>query len=131
MRIEDYESKCDLTAPADIAAALSKRYGGRNTFWLFHGNEQRPELNILVSGDLAYAHFFPKEGHPGYRSVGTLQNLRPGEDTVFFLYNSREPVEIMNEAIIPFSDALRGAQEFAISKTFPKSIRWSSLVQGE
>jgi hypothetical protein len=28
-------------------------------------------------------------------------------------------------------DALKAAQEFAISATVPKSIRWNSLVDGE
>jgi len=35
MRIQDYDSVCDVTKPADIAAALSKRHGnGINSFWL-------------------------------------------------------------------------------------------------
>ena len=88
-------------------------------------------MNILANGELAYVHFFPREGHPGLASVGALPNLRPGEDMVFFLYNSREPIEVMNESVIAFSDALKAAQEFAISKSLPKCIRWRSLVRGE
>jgi|SRR6516162_8000616 hypothetical protein len=131
MRIEDYESKHDVTDPRDIRAVLSKRYDDRNTFWLFHGDEEFPEMNILANGELAYVHFFPREGHPGLASVGALPNLRPGEDMVFLLYNSREPIEVMNESVIAFSDALKAAQEFAISKSLPKCIRWRSLVRGE
>jgi hypothetical protein len=37
----------------------------------------------------------------------------------------------MNEAVVSFWDALKAAQEFAISGTMPKSIRWDSLVYGE
>jgi len=37
----------------------------------------------------------------------------------------------MNEAVVPFRDALKAAQEFAISATKPRSIRWESLVDGE
>ena len=62
MRIEDYESKHDVTDPRDIRAVLSKRYDDRNTFWLFHGDEEFPEMNILANGELAYVHFFPREG---------------------------------------------------------------------
>jgi|SRR5215472_9672814 len=131
MRIEDYESKHDVADPADIRTVLSKRYSGRNTFWLFHGDEEFSEMNILVNGELAYVHFFPREGHPGLASVGTLPSLRPGEDMVFFLYNSREPIEVMNESVIPFSSAMEAAREFAISKILPKCIRWRSLVRGE
>jgi hypothetical protein len=37
----------------------------------------------------------------------------------------------MNEAVVPFSEALRVAQEFAISSARPKCIPWDSLVEGE
>jgi hypothetical protein len=33
----------------------------------------------------------------------------------------------MNEAGVPFSDALKAAQEFAISKSMPKCIQWNEL----
>jgi hypothetical protein len=132
MRIQDYDSVCDVTSPADIAAALSKCHGaGRNAFWLSHGTELFPAVNIMVNEDLAHVHYFPEERHPGFASVGKLPGLRRDGDTVFFMNSSDEPVEIMNAAVVPFSDALKAAQEFAISRTMPKCIQWDSLVEGE
>jgi len=128
MRIEDYDTVWDVTSPADIATAMRTRHGaGRNAFWLSHGNKEFPSISIMVSGDLAYVHYFPKEGHPGFASVGNLPGLRPGEDSVFFMHNSDEPIGVMNEAVVPFRDALKAAQEFAISSALPKSIQWSEL----
>src|SRR5258708_7579075 len=116
MRIQDYDTICDITSPADIEAALSKRYeAGRNAFWLSHGNKRYPAINIMVNGDLACPYYLSKEGHPGFASVGEMPGLRPGEDSDFFMHNSDEPTGIMNEAVVPFRDALKAAQEFAIS----------------
>jgi hypothetical protein len=128
MRIQDYDSICNVTSPADIETALSRRHGaGRNAFWLSHGAELFPVINIMVKGDLAHVHYFPEDRHPGFASVGRLPDLRPNGDTVVFMNSSDEPVEIMNGAVVPFSDALKVAQEFAISATMPKCIQWFEL----
>jgi hypothetical protein len=128
MKIHDYDAAWDVTKPADIELALNRRHGtGRNAFWLSHGSKQFPAINIMVNGELAYVHYFPKEQHPGFASVGTVPGLRPGEETGFFLNSSIEPLEIMNEAVVRFSDALRAAQEFAISVAMPNCIQWSEL----
>jgi hypothetical protein len=128
MRIQDYDSVCDVAKPADIEAALHKRHGaGRNAFWLSHGAELFPAINIMVKGDLAHVHYFPEERHPGFASAGRLPGLKPKGDTVFFMNSSNEPVEIMNSAVVRFSDALKAAQEFAISATMPKCIQWFDL----
>ena len=56
-----------------------------------------------------------------------LRTLRPDGDTMFFMSSSDEPVEIMNDAVVLLSDALKVAQEFAISATMPKCIQWFEL----
>jgi hypothetical protein len=91
MRIQDYWSVWNLTDPTDIAAALSKRHGsGRNTFWLSHGSELFPVVNIMLNGDFAYIHYLPGGDHPGFISVGNLLGLEPGGCTEFFLDDSNE-----------------------------------------
>ena len=128
MRIEDYHTVCEFTTPGEIEVALRKRYGaGRNAFWLSHGIKEFPSINILMNGDLAYVHYFPEAHHPGFASIGMLSDLRSGEDTDFYLSSSNEPLGIMNQAVIRSADALKVAQEFAISPALPKSIQWSEL----
>jgi hypothetical protein len=128
MRIQDNESESNVTGPRDIEAALSKRQGsGRNSFWLSHGENLYPVINILVNGSLSYLEYFPSEGHPGFTSVGTSLDLSPGGHAAFFPDDTNETLQIMNEAVVPFSDAVRAAQEFAISKALPKCIRWLEL----
>lgn len=86
-----------------------------------------PAINIMVNGDLAHVHYFPKERHPGYASVGGALGLSPEEDTEFFHDNTQETIQIMNDSMVSFSDALKAAQEFAISKSMPKCIQWDEL----
>lgn len=130
MRIEDFDSDRDLTAPVEIEAALSKRHGaGINSFWLSHGLEKRPAINIMINGDLAYIHYLPDDHHPGFTSVGGMSQLRPGGTTDFFLSPSDEPLDLLNDGVVPFSSALKVAQEFAISSAMPKCIAWRSLAR--
>lgn len=128
MRIQDYDNVWDVTKPMDIETVMSKRNRtGRNGFWLSHGSKRFPAINIMVKGELAYIHYLPKERHPGFASVGMLPSLKSEDDTSFFPDDTNESLEIMNDAVVRFSDALKVAQEFAISPALPKSIQWSEL----
>jgi hypothetical protein len=130
MIIEDYDSDHNVTEPADIEAVLSKRYpGGINSFWLYRGPEQFPSINISVKGDLAYVHYFPTDGHPGFASVGN-SDPRSSETSIFFI-RPTEKIWVLNSTLVPFSDALKAAQEFAVSGAAPRCIQWNSLVAGE
>jgi Immunity protein Imm1 len=132
MRVDDFESAREVTKPADIEAVLSKRYGeGANSFWLSYEPEKLPAINIMVKGDLAYVHYFPQGDHPGLASVAKVPVGRPDESTVFFLSSGGEEEWMPNTAVVPFSDALKAAQESAISAALPKCIQWNSLVEGE
>jgi hypothetical protein len=64
-------------------------------------------------------------------SVGGLSNLSRGGITNFFDGPGDEPFDILNEAVVPFAEALKVAQEFAVSKEMPKCIPWNSLILGE
>src|ERR1700686_2027044 len=107
MRIQDYDSVCDVTTPADIEAALSKRHAGHNEFWLSHRTMLHPAMSILVNGDLACIDYFPKEDHPGFVSVGGAPSDGPNE-TVFFV-SPTEKIWVENSAVTAFSDALKVA----------------------
>jgi hypothetical protein len=125
MRIQDYDSVCDVTTHADIEKALGKRHAGHNEFWLSHGAELHPAMSILVNGDLASIHYFPTERNPGFASVGGLQNVEPTE--VVFFVSPTEKIWVDSGAVISFADAVRAAREFSISATMPKCIEWLEL----
>ena len=84
MRIQDYDSVCNVKSPADIEAALSKRHGdGVNAFWLSHGSKLHPVMSILVKGGVAYVLYIPNDDHPGFASVAKFSGARPHETSVF------------------------------------------------
>jgi hypothetical protein len=127
MWVEEFEGGVDITTPQDLETALTKRYGdGRNSFWLAHEAGKFPAINIMVRGELAYVHYFPVERHAGFASVAKVAGPRPNETSIFFLYPT-EKVWVLNSALIPFSEALKVAQEFATSNTMPRCIEWFAL----
>jgi hypothetical protein len=125
MRIEDYDSVCDVTKPADIEAAPSKRHGGGiNSFWLSHGAERYPAINIMVKEDLASVHYLPEDRDHGFISVARIPGPRPNETSIFFVAPTAK-IWVWNGELVPCSDALKVAQEFAT--TMPRCIQWFEL----
>jgi hypothetical protein len=128
MRIWDFECGHDATTPAEVESVLSKRHGaGINSFWMGHADGGFPAINIMVKGDLAYVHYFPQEHHPGLASIANFQGQAPEGSSAFLLSSGGEKAWVPNRALVPFSEALNVAKEFAISGTLPKCMRWKSL----
>ncbi len=128
MRIEDFESVLEVSGQDAIDSALVRRHGsGVNAFWLSHGDTKYPALLILVNQELASLHYFPEERHPGFRSVGTLEGLKPGGTTTFFLNSVSEEQPMLNDSIVPFSAALSAAREFSLSTNLPGCLEWFEL----
>ena len=80
-----------------------------------------------MDGELTYLHYFPNEDHPGFASVGELKNLRPGGESTFLLETLTYSLQVLNEYVVLFSEALEAAQEFAKSPALPKSLQWDEL----
>jgi hypothetical protein len=101
MRIWNYNTVWEGTSPAEIGRILSTSHGNRrNAFRLSHGEKKFPAINIMVSGELAYVHYFPKERHPGFASVGLLLGLKPDGNMTCFPDDTDEPLENMNNAVV-------------------------------
>jgi hypothetical protein len=131
MKVEDFETGLDITTLRELEAILKKRHGaGINSFWLGHVAGGFPAINIVVKGDLAHVHYFPNEDHPGFASLAKLPGPTPNETSVFFI-RPKEKIWVLNDEVVPFSEALKAAQEFALSEAMPKCIQWRSLVLGE
>jgi hypothetical protein len=119
MRVEDYDSRCEVADPADIDAVLSKRHGdGLNSFWLSHGAEDFPAINIPVRGELTYVHYFPKHRHPGFASAAKVPGPRSNETRIFFRVPERKNVGTEQRADplfgrIESSEGVRGFRDEA------------------
>jgi hypothetical protein len=110
VRVQDFERVRDANSDEAIESALAERYGsGVNSLWLCHGGAKYPALALLVRADLASLHYFPRERHPGFRSVGVVEGQEPGESTAFCVTSLNDEQPIPNGSIVPFSTALSAA----------------------
>lgn len=126
MTVEDFEESREVHNEAELVSFLMRRYGtGVNSFWLFQ--DKFPAISMLVKGDEASLTYFPKEGHPGFRSVGHLKGLKSGESTTFFLDSIHQEQPMINDSILPFSAALQVAKEFLNANKLPTTIKWFEL----
>jgi len=128
LRVEDFDGLHEANSVNALEKILLKRYNEEaNSFWLSHEDKRHPALTLLVKGNLAGLHYFPEESHPGFVPAGNIAGLKSGEMTVFCMDKGGEEIQVVNDAIVPFSSALVVAKEFFSSQALPKSIRWTEL----
>ena len=129
MKVVDINGVSEPTNIHELEIILIRRCGnGFNAFWLSHEGEEYPMLSLLVNDDLATLNYVPKECDAGFRSVGRMPDLAPGETTTFSISNNRaDDVVVLNDAVLPFSVALQAAKEFFFSKDLPKAVEWLEL----
>jgi hypothetical protein len=96
-------------------------------FWLTH-DEQYPSLAIRVSGDLADIHFFPRDGHPGFRCLGGEGMAEGGPTTLVFEgCDPGDGEDTPNEFVVPFETAKSIASEFLRSQRMSGDVSWFEL----
>jgi hypothetical protein len=129
MKVIDFDGVHEATSVEELDTILKTRHGdGVNAFWLSHGTDAYPTLSLLVKGDLATLNYVPEEHDAGFRSVGKMPGLKLGETTTFSMSNNRaDDVVLLNNAVLPFSAALKAAREFFLSKALPRSVEWMQL----
>ena len=70
LKVEHFGGAVEVDDSAALDRVLDARYGNDvNEYWL-GGEEKYPCLAIQVRGSVACLHFFPRDGHPGFLSVG-------------------------------------------------------------
>lgn len=129
MKIFDFNTNVETENESDLKYFLSKRFGnGVNAFWLQYDNESAfPTLSILVNGTLTSLTYFPKQHHPGFRSVGNTNCSDANETSAFFLNESGEKLEVINESIVSYSSAIAAACQFMHCKDMPSCIEWEEM----
>jgi hypothetical protein len=112
-----------------VEAALGWRDDrGGGIFWLSPDDERYPALAIRVSGDLADVHYFPRDGHPGFRCLGG-EGLPQGGLTTF-VYRECEPAtgeKILNKFVVSFEIASAVAREFFRTEQMSEAVPWFEL----
>jgi hypothetical protein len=113
----------------DLRAILStpdSRGGGE--FWLATEADKYPCLAIRVSDGQCDVHYFPVEGHPGYRRLSAIQQNQ-GE-YVTLRFEGCDPYggeEMPAQFILPLQEGLDIASAFMRTGTLSEPMRWFEL----
>ena len=115
---------------AQLEQLLGARFKDeQNLFHLTPDSSDHPALTVHVRGDLAAIYYYRGDDRAGYVSLGGKMNLDPKEWTTFSI-TKRDPgetIDVRNEFIVSFSEALEVAKEFFNSQQMPRSIEWFEL----
>jgi hypothetical protein len=129
MHVDGYGRSWQVADVAGLEEVLAWRDAcGGAEFWLSHEKEKYPVLAMRVSGDIADVHFFPKEGHPGFRSLGGAGLASGGRTTLIF--QGCDPAsgeETPNQFVVPFELACSIAKEFFHRKQTSDAVSWFEL----
>ena len=126
MKIEHFGGIVDVSDGATIDGVLSQRFGDGWNEYLVSGDTRFPYLAVLVGVRGACIHYFPEEGHPGFRSV-VAQSV--GDELVEFRTNRiTEPIEVPSDAVVPVAAARAVVAEFLQEPdVLPDCVDWLEL----
>ncbi|HZL87772.1 MAG TPA: hypothetical protein VFB96_05295 [Pirellulaceae bacterium] len=129
MRIDGYLQTWQVADDKSLDAALAWRDDrGGGEFWISPDEERFPTLAIRVSGEVADVHYFPRDGHPGFRCLGG-DGLPEGGFTIL-VYQGCDPAtgeQTPNEFVVPFDTARAIAWEFFRTKGMSAAVSWFEL----
>lgn len=128
MKIEDFTGQKQVRNESDLASALCTRdQRNSNCFWLSLDNEKFPCLSICVRDELAYAHYFPKDRHPGFHTVSANPNQSSSTRYEFYINGTGETIEVLANTIITVSKSKLIAMEFLRNAAIPTCVAWIEL----
>jgi hypothetical protein len=129
MWIEGHNREWKADDPDELADVLAFRdpLGGAQ-FWLSHTGLPHPLVAIRISGDLCDVHYFPSEGHPGFRALATPPAMN--NQSVTFTYEGCDPAsgeDVPARFVLSFASVVAIAREFHRSQALPGSAPWLEL----
>jgi hypothetical protein len=122
----NYSREWSVETGSEIAGVLARRHDrGVNEFWLFYKGQEFPRMAINVAGDLAFVHYFPCDGHPGWRLLGHVAGLDPKGETAFQICGEYDTAP--NVFVVPCRVALEVAIAFSNDTRMPEVGEWYEL----
>jgi len=129
VRVDGCRQTWHVADEESLDAALAWRDDrGGGMFWLTPDEEQYPALALRVSADLADVHYFPRDGHPGFRCLGGHGMTEGGLTTL--AYQGCDPAtgeQNPNEFVVSFEKAHAAALEFFRTKQMSAVVSWFEL----
>ncbi|MDB5323906.1 MAG: hypothetical protein JWN40_5537 [Phycisphaerales bacterium] len=128
MHIDDFDGRTRVEDPVKLVAHLSVvRKGPYGAFILAHSDDGA-SLWVHINGDVAYVHFFPAAGHPGFQPAG-MTSPDCDEDVHFIQTDGGEggSFDMWRGALVPVDVAYKAASEFLVTRVRPSCIKWTGL----
>jgi hypothetical protein len=132
MRIQGHNREWDADDETALEQVLAFRDDvGGALFWLTDDEDPHLALAIRISGDLADVHYFPEEGHPGFRALAEPSAARVKENQMTTLiYEGCDPAtgeETPSEFVLPVSTAIALARQFHRTRRRSPAVSWLEL----
>jgi hypothetical protein len=113
-----------------LEAALSDRDAKGGAWFLLGDSDQGyPQLSITVSGGVADVHYYPRDGHAGFRCMAPDQ-LSDVDAFTTFVYEGCDPAsgeQVPNEFVVQVDVAMSVAKAFLATRGLLPSVRWFEL----
>ena len=128
MKIIDFSGTFETEDADQIADRLrSIRDGDFGAFYVA-GASNYPYVAVHFNAEVAYLHYFPSDGHPGFQPTGMTPN--GFADHVHFLNidgTEGSAFDMPASTIVDAETAIAAVLEFATNVEMPLSIDWCEL----
>jgi len=129
MQVGSYRQSWQVTNAEELAAAMAWRDDkGGALFYITPDNQQYPSLAIRVTEGYADVHYFPYDGHPGFRCLEG--DGLPEGGWSRFVYQGCDPgtgEDSPNEFVVPFATAAAIAKAFLQTSKRSDAFEWLEL----
>ena len=96
--------------------------------WLSPDGAQYPAMALRISSGVADVHYFPHDGHPGFRCLGG--DGLPAGGMTRLVYQGADPAtgeDTPNEFVVPVELVGEVAAEFFRSQQMSAAVSWFEL----
>jgi hypothetical protein len=126
--ISDMQNTKDVFSVPELREILATRYGNdANSFEIVPFGKHVPHLTIVVKQNLSVLNYFDSTDTAGFVSDNPDNNLDQNGFTTFYYQSPISGEEYWNRQIVSASDAMRAAEEFAVTIALPTAVRWVEL----
>jgi hypothetical protein len=126
--ISDMENTKDVFSVAELREILSMRYDNdANSFEIVPFGKDVPHLTIVIKQNMSVLNYFDSSETAGFVSDNPDNKLDPNGFTTLYYQSPVSGEEYWNRQIVSASDAMRAAEEFAVTMALPTAVRWVEL----
>lgn len=122
------ENTKDVFSVAELREILSMRYDNdANSFEIVPFEKDLPHLTVIIKQKSATLYYLESFDKPGFVPDNTDNNLDQDNFTMLYYGSPHSAEDIWNRQIVSDSDAMRAAEEFAVTMALPTAVQWVAL----